>query len=121
MRPEAQRIAIARACGWMGVEWYEDNAGPPLLVGTPPSSHPKKYGRDDRKVPNYPADLNACAEMEKVLKGIDRIGYVNLLAESLETKPEASAYEYAQRCAFATAPQRCEAFLKTLGLWEEPK
>jgi hypothetical protein len=49
MTPEAQRIAIAEACGWMEIKEYQH-----LLWGF----HPKE-GFQEAPVPDYLNDLNA--------------------------------------------------------------
>ncbi len=94
MKLEDQRIAIAEACGKLGA------------------------------VPDYPNDLNAMhgaeeffikkrshkyqfsAELYKVCAGINLASGIN--------SPEA-----VWNVSHATAAQRAEAFLRTLGLWKE--
>lgn len=112
MTSEAQRIAIAQACGWTGVHWYEDNAGPPILSGIPPTSF-KETGRKEKTyggtVPDYLNDLNAMHEAEKVLPTLQRGLYRDILVDF-------AGNSYA---CFATATQRAEAFLRTLNLWRD--
>jgi hypothetical protein len=93
MTPEQQRIAIAEACGWTDTQ---------IIDG--------KYGQTD--VPDYLNDLNACHEMEEVLTSEQVTSYVY----SLESMNERWSTP-----AFATASQRAEAFLRTIGKWEESK
>ena len=84
MKPEEQRIAIAEACGW---EWSgEDN------------------------LPNYPSDLNAMHEAEKILNTNQAADYCELL------RPIICG---CWRLVHATAAQRAEAFLRTLKLWTD--
>jgi hypothetical protein len=99
MTPEQQRIAIAEACGWTDTQ---------IIDG--------KYGQTD--APDYLNDLNAMHEAEKVLsrgqnynqsRGFGR--YKTALAEVCDE----------QHPIDATAAQRAEAFLKTIGKWEESK
>jgi hypothetical protein len=59
--------------------------------------------------PDYCNDLNAMHEAEKVLTFKDWEFYCDELGGSF------------QGCAHATARQRAEAFLRTLGKWEETK
>lgn len=133
MNKEKQRIAIAEACGakWARLadnendpkSWqlgfnYKDkkagshslSAGTPwqvdyIVADKPDDSFPITIGND---VPDYLSDLNAMHEAEKVL--------------TLEQKSvyclELNKLIYGM-CA--TAAQRAEAFLKTLGLWEDGK
>ena len=95
MKPERQRIAIAEACGWR--TGYRD----------PEAWHP---------LPDYLNDLNAMHEAEKVLsrgEGYHQKGgfglYKTALAEVCDE----------QHPIDATAAQRAEAFLRTIGKWEE--
>lgn len=111
MKPEAQRIAIAEACGWVfsaaAQVWY------------PPGLHPAQnvFGH---AMPNWPADLNACHEMEHWLEfeckqwfgeegslGSAPEAYMNHLQEIVKNDDWCF-------CG-ATAAQRCEAFLRTVG------
>jgi hypothetical protein len=101
MKPHRQRIAISKACGFKWSE-YSDELG--QLVA--------------EFIPNYLVDLNAMHEAEKVLSrgehynqtgGFGR--YKTALAEVCDE----------QHPIDATAAQRAEAFLRTIGKWEEEK
>lgn len=59
------------------------------------------------KAPNYPSDLNACHEMEKVLTYEQICDYGDWLPKD------------DWGLIHATAAQRAEAFLRTIGKWEE--
>jgi len=116
MKPEKQRIAIAEACGWKmhdhpdclakkegwvsrGWEtWVMNPSG--LLV----------FKHD---IPKYLNDLNAMHQAEKVLQD-DREAAFRGWLWLAHGQPEL-------RCAIvhATAAQRAEAFLKTIGKWED--
>ena len=106
MKPEAQRTAIADACGWTSLRkepfadellcrWNE-------LMGT------DRNGKHDQHVPNYTGDLNAMHEAETVLKGQYWVAYFDLIQHT----GKATGVR-------ATAAQRAEAFLRTLNLWVE--
>lgn len=66
MTDEQLRVRIAEACGWTRIEWYEDNQGPPILHGYPPSvvgldsggEWAAKMAEHTEHVPNYLFDLN---------------------------------------------------------------
>lgn len=113
MSPEAQRIAIAEACGYKNVHRFNS-----FLEG--------RFHRDGTIVgdvdgltkawvPNYLADLNAMHEAETVLTDTGPDGQwaayrIKLMSVCLMAQ-----------CDFlhATAAQRAEAFLRTLNLWKE--
>ena len=77
-----------------------------------------------RDIPDYPNDLNAMHEAEKILTGKSKWKYAGILCKMIAGyKPSDSttriSLEGVCNIAHATAAQRCEAFLRTLNLWEE--
>lgn len=94
-------IAIAEACGWKpdkrGLGWLS----------------PRGYYAPE---PDYLTDLNAMHEAEKILaeKGVNAwwgyVGHIN------RNNPTPFGSETAVQ---ATARQRAEAFLRTLGKWKD--
>ena len=106
MSPEEQQIAIAEALGYTQEE--------PWLDGKDCWSHkdhPPHVGFD--VIPDYLNDLNACHEFEIWLLGNHpdlRAVYRRILIECVGSD---GLYW------MATAPQRCEAFLKTIGKWRD--
>lgn len=112
MKAEAQRVAIAGVCGWTRIRECS-------CKEVPRGYH---CGKDvDNHLPDYLADLNACHEMEKALT-LGQCVIYNRWLECFENTDITSAG--CVRWNFhATAPQRCEAFLRTLNLWidEPPK
>jgi hypothetical protein len=113
MKPEAQRIAIAKVCGWklsnLGAGRY-CWAHPKLCAVGGPSVLPNN---DAIGLPDYLNDLNAMHEAEKVL--------------TYKQGGEMTVWIERMTCAgygpqlFATAAQRAEAFLRTLNLWDDSK
>lgn len=100
MTDEQINQRIAEACGWKGNLICRDMEGN-LWPSEPP---------------NYCDDLNAMHEAEKTLmqNGNWRMGeYEARLFNSAEEVNNVSLYFH------ATARQRAEAFLRTLGKWEE--
>ena len=104
MTPEKQRVAIAEACGWgLNYDWERPGFG----------KWWEKTGEQPRRsndLPDYLNDLNAMHEAEKVLSDDPLNRYIIILC--LEVQPEPMLYH-------ATAAQRAEAFLRTIGKWEE--
>ena len=98
MNPEQQRIAIAEACGWKpdkrGLGWLS----------------PHGYYASE---PNYLNDLNAMHEAEKVLVRLQWVSYLRRLQTLCD--------ESVTWPIHATATQRAEAFIRTIGKWEEAK
>jgi hypothetical protein len=106
MTPEAQRIAIAEACGWKkGI-----HAGDWWLPGD-------DMVHAESEVPQYPSDLNAMHEAEKTRTAMQKVKFVLTLAE-LRNSPGCLALA---DCIFATSSQRAEAFLRTIGKWDDSK
>jgi hypothetical protein len=110
MKTEEQRIAIAEACGWTEV-----CLRPYSLSGNYNVPMGFREGVGPRIVPNYPADLNAMHEAEKVEFGTDEIAW-GTYGSQLFTLIEPSRHYL-----HATAAQRAEAFLRTIGKWEDGK
>lgn len=103
--PEAQRIAIAEACGWKNCV-----GGSGLVTrykGTPSETTVRVT------LPNYLTDLNAMHEAEKVLTPLQWFSYSALLTKIVGAKDQ----EYYLNL-HATAAQRAEAFLRTLNLFQ---
>ena len=97
MTDEQINVAIAEACGRKrrpDGDWYPDNGS----AGT-------------QAILNYCADLNAMHEAEATLTE-DQLW---IMARQIERNWEDQWYFR------ATARQRAEAFLRTLGKWEEAK
>jgi hypothetical protein len=102
MTQEEQRIAIAEACGWK--TGYRD----------PEAWHP---------LPDYLNDLNAMHEAEKVLGILERGTYQNILGSACGGIREDDGGHFVshRESIHATASQRAEAFLRTIGKWKECK
>lgn len=115
MTPQAQRIAIAKACGWKDARLGYGA----LPMGIPPEGGKRfpfpdphdvaDYLKPYHGLPDYPNDLNAMHEAEKVLTDKQVNAYVTTLC--LEVQPEPSLWN-------ATAAQRAEAFLRAIGKWD---
>ena len=104
MKPEAQRIAIATACGWR--EFLNEG-----LYGWKTEDE----NENAQPVPDYLNDLNAMHEAEhKLFKTHDAMGvsvYYHTLVSMCENNPALAVQ--------STAAQRAESFLRTLNLWTE--
>jgi hypothetical protein len=101
MSPQAQRIAIAEACGWK----YAGRVNDRLLMWPPAPG-------DWQHPPDYPNDLNAMHEARTIAitNMFDVQAFERILGELC------NGYRNA---IHATAEQRAQAFLRTLGKWED--
>lgn len=113
MSPEAQRIAIAEACGLKVIKtpfvpahinlegcMFTDEARNEWRKAYPNSA---VFG-----LPDYLSDLNAMDKVEKSLTDVQFYnyqGYLKIVCKNSYVS--------------ATAAERAEAFLRTLGLWTE--
>lgn len=106
MSPEAQRIAIAEACGWTrvpnarGRRWCRHYLclGPHHSLGS---------------LPDYLNDLNAMHEAENVISESLRATFTSWLCLGEINRHWAQVH--------ATAAQRAEAFLRTISRWDDSK
>jgi len=115
MKPEQQRIAIAEACGWTQIEPCTCCDGVSRGYQPTPGAH-KKH------LPDYLNDLNAMHEAEKGLTYEQAEEFVEQLyladqKNNLAENPPPWRFNVAS----ATAAQRAEAFLRTIGKWEDDK
>jgi len=99
MTNEQINKAIAETCGWIDRPTCTDFLGNPLLP------------------PDYCNDLNAMHEAEKYM--ISNLRLLDFWQFAEELKRIVSANLGDDSYIHATARQRAEAFLKTLGKWEE--
>lgn len=113
MNAEKQRIAIAEACGWEVMH-------PEQMMGF---SSPTPECQESL-LPDYLNDLNAMHEAEKVLNANQRVAYACRLTEPVRDEiynviPHDLDYHVCFPALHTTASQRAEAFLRTIGKWEE--
>jgi hypothetical protein len=111
MKPEEQRIAIAEAVGCINVKMWGDSCIASLGI----DNNGNCWG--SYVVKDYLNDLNAMHEAEKILSDNNRMKFRGELVEMMRPK-----YGFESACLLAihaTAAQRAEAFLRTLGLWKE--
>jgi hypothetical protein len=106
MTPEAQRIAIAEACGWKPERTWQH--GPNRMFGEHPVTGTYEA------LPNYLSDLNAMHEAEKVLTLHQYQQYYRFLRQAI-----VSSSFFHPGAWHATAAQRAEAFLRALNLYKE--
>ena len=115
MTPEAQRIAIAEACGWK----------PEIRRAEIPEAdfvHEETFWIKDNEtrrgpwLPDYLNDLNAMQEARKALTKEQCSKYADILCDQAA---ECDLSPNIAELFFLTAPQRAEAFLRTINKWTD--
>lgn len=128
MSPEAQRVAIAEACGWKNIHVGTTEAhGYEVvgLVGYPPGIEPHFGAACQEAVPDYLNELNAMHRTEASLTDEQRAKFVLELHFATEgdlTAGLENAFDCTQYIfpvLHATAAERAKAFLRTVGKWED--
>ena len=111
--------AIAEHLGWKELSFVFDGKH---IIGDRPSFHNGKIVSYtvDQYVPDYYNDLNAMHEVEKLLSKFDKGDYPCYLEDECKTDGWV-IMDSKDKFAIinATAKQRAEAFLKTIGKWKE--
>ena len=114
MKPEKQQIAIAEALGYKRIpnpefrEGREEDFRKPRFVWLEPNSASWTYF-----LSSYLSDLNAMHEAENF------IWHSQKLRLQFSDNLNAVCMNDRANCWHATAAQRAEAFLRTIGRWEE--
>jgi hypothetical protein len=117
--PKEQRIAIAEEWGWSlkHCEWHNTTTwhSPEGLCA---------IGDDCSVLPDYLNDFNAINSAVKKLSKDDQSLWYDILALDCPDDPEADIAQMKWKTHWfvaveATAAQRAEAFLRTIGKWEE--
>jgi hypothetical protein len=111
MDPIKQRTAIAEACGWkmycqeaINGNWGTKDKWITAPDGTSQFRH---------NIPDYLNDLNSMHDAENEMTLDEQDKYAQLLAEMFHGPGWSFALIH------ATAAQRVEAFLRTIGKWED--
>ena len=108
MNDEEINRAIAEHLGWRCQSHVpEQNKAGAIMCWIPPGKHEWH----PVQIPNYCGDLNAMHEAEKAFTSVQCSFYTYSMREVI-TKHDAS-----RRTWHATACQRAEAFLRTVGKW----
>lgn len=129
MNPEQQRIAIAEACGWKNADH------PDVMKLKHGWVMPEKWCmnpngelRFNHDRPDYLNDLNAMRGASDTLNDNQQWQFIQHLNEITRNKDHSDAEDWfiqntdwTWRMIHATAAQRAEAFLRTIGKWEEAK
>lgn len=103
MSPDEQRIAIAEACGW---KVRRNEIGRMIVM--------REVAPNEWHIIDPLNDLNAMHEAEKMIT--DWWSYSDWLQKIADT-----GASYDRDLIQATAAQRAEAFLRTIGKWKDTK
>ena len=116
MNKEKQKIAIAEACGWSNLQDSDYKPfGKAQLVGR----HPGGSEQNLLRVPDYLNNLNAMHEAEETMTDQKKRDFTSFLQEIVDLDCTWHTLDELFKIAHATAAQRAEAFLRTIGKWEE--
>lgn len=123
MTDKEMQIAIAEACGWTGIRLRQHiiEGWSDILTGIDPTRN------CEQAIPDYPNDLNAMHEAEKVLTAEHQRAYgmelhallVDVMRRDKGCRKQSDFESNAEWIWHATAHQRAEAFLRTIGKWKE--
>lgn len=135
MNPKEKNIKIAEACGWKKIEpitiEYMYRAGA-MTSGTATWENEKGEPMLEEWIPDFCNDLNAMHKAERSLKIEGEGKYGDLLSQMIREKENLrwgdkptkkfpfNGWGYFS-LAHLTASQKADAFLKTIGLYEEDK
>lgn len=132
------RVCIAEACGWV---WYrhpsantlqyphyrflalpalhEYEQAPQWMVRADGTEKPcaVDYMAREFHIPDYSNDLNACHEMERMLDDGQQDTFLITLRKLVDVGLDDFQRDF--NGIHATARQRCEAFLRTIGKWKD--
>lgn len=113
MKPQAQQIAMAEARGFSAPFSIEKVY---FETGENDGFEDALYDAYHRRVPDYLNDLNAVHGAEKLLTYEQQPHYIHAIKRTvMRVSPIGAADDY--ETATATAAQRLEALLRTLGKW----
>ena len=109
MNHDKQRIAIAEACGWEHIAFKRGW----IKAGD---------GETQGVIPDYLADLNAMHEAEATMNLTDKYQYGKAICKIMNIDTDGGLDVVDIYYAIhASAAQRAEAFLRTIGKWEGAK
>ncbi len=119
MTKEQINRAIAESLGWR-----EFRVSEPWEFTDPPEEPRVDCGFNlqgrPMPIPDWCSSLDACVEFEKTITDhASQDEYVSLLASDLYQNCDGipTRQDEAWVCCVSTAPQRCEAYLRTIGKW----
>lgn len=112
MKEEQINIAIAHACGWKYLGSARDNVRTIII-----ENNWESPSGEICMLPNYCNDLNAMQEAWFLLSSEDKFVFERELQRIMLNSGDLIRHWLIS----ATASQRAEAFLRTIGKWEEAK
>lgn len=120
MNKDDQIIAIAEACGWLDIH-RGSRKGIRVANGkffwATKDAPSINYGREYSHVPSYLNDLNAMHEAWQLLTPSQKILFEDYLHNVVVGDAEYHRNDDAPYITNATARQRAEALLRTVGKW----
>jgi transposase len=113
MTDQETNVAIAEACGWKSHEdWWEHPSG-----GMWAKHNELRRIPDSEILPHYCQDLNAMCDAAMWLKANRPLDYDTYHRQLDRRVALGNSEEHGIYTADATARQRAQAFLRTIGKW----
>ena len=112
MTKERQNIVIAEFCGWKDIQTSKFG----ILTGVPDTDSGLHH-----TIPNYTGSIDAMHEAEKKLNDEQGLQFVSEIEDicQLDLVRKKDDYTWLRfAVCHATAAQRAEALIKTIGRWE---
>jgi hypothetical protein len=113
VKPAAQRIAIAEACGWQFANPHSPEMKETEIMCW---MRPGNGFWQTEKLPDYLNDLNAMHQAESMLTDLQRLAYSDYTYDiALKAQDKTGKWRWIS----LPAAQRAEAFLRTIDRWKE--
>lgn len=123
MKDQEINAAVAEACGWVAVRRYQKSQTESVYVGYGPAN-PFPHDKGEEQISDYCNDLNAINSAVKSLGRLPGFRDVDEVRDcysrhlgNVAWRGESFRQEF--KVIEATARQRAEAFLRTVGRWKE--
>lgn len=113
MTPEEQRVAIAQVLGWT------DIVENPAKGKEPRGCIPNESFLGQFVLPNWPNSLDLMHQAEKMLNNEGQQYWYQRNLHDVIAREAGTEFADIRKLISATAAQRAEAFLRTIGLWKE--
>lgn len=113
LSPEERRVKVAELCGYRRVEWTQGQHRYSMWAEPGKTTDHEDPGfHGTYELPDYLHDLNACAQMEKVMNDTQKLSYCIAIWEGQPLPGH--IFRDSPKFLCSTAEQRVNAFLVTM-------